>query len=140
MLESGNGAVVLTNAESGLIFYWEVFAAIAHAYDWSGFMPPPKTIKPIPPEELERYTGVYDIISGVEMPELKVWSENGELFTHIAGMRGGPNRMLMDQNGRLFNRSRPSETEVIYAADGRAQELILRLFGVAELMRMRRRA
>lgn len=140
LLESGNGAVVLTNAESGLIFYWEVFAAIARTHGWSGFMPPARTLKPIPPEEMDRYTGVYDIVSGVEMPELKVWSENGELFTHIAGMRGGPNRTLRDQNGRLFNRSRPSETEVIFGADGRARELILRLFGVAEFMRMRRRA
>ena len=140
LLESGNGAVVLTNAESGLILYWEVFAAIARAHGWSGFMPAAKTIKPIPAEELDRYTGAYDIVSGVEMPELRAWAENGELFTHIAGMRGGPNRTLMDQNGRLFNRSRPSETEIIYGADGRAKELIVKLFGEAELIRMQRRA
>jgi CubicO group peptidase (beta-lactamase class C family) len=140
LLESGNGAVVLTNAESGMILYWEVFAAVARAHGWDGFMPAAKTVRPIPPEQLDRYTGAYDIISGVEMPELKVWAENGELYTHIAGMRGGPNRTLMDQNGRLFNRSRPSETEVIYGADGSAQELVVRLFGTAELMRMRRRA
>jgi len=140
LLEAGHGAVVLTNAESGLILYWEVFAAIARAHRWTGFMPPPRTMRPIPPEEMERYTGVYDIVSGVEMPELKAWSENGQLYTHIAGMRGGPNHTLMDQNGRLFNRRRPSETEVVYGPDGRAHELILRLFGEAEVMRMRRRA
>jgi CubicO group peptidase (beta-lactamase class C family) len=140
LLESGNGAVVLTNAESGLILYWEVFAAVARAHGWAGFMPAAKTVKPFPPEHLDRYTGTYDIISGVEMPELRVWAENNELYTHIEGMRGGPNRTLMDQNGRLFNRSRPSETEVIYGADGRAQELIVRLFGLTELMRMKRRS
>jgi hypothetical protein len=46
----------------------------------------------------------------------------------------------MDQNGRLFNRARPSETEVIYGPDGRAEELVVRQFGDAEIMRMRRRA
>ena len=139
LLECGNGAVVLTNAESGLILYWEVFAAVARAHGWSGFMPSPKTVRPISPEEMHRYTGVYDIVSGVEMPELKAWAENGELYTHIEGMRGGPNHTLMDDKGRLFNRRRPSETEVVYGPDGRAQELILRSFGEGEMMRMRRR-
>lgn len=140
LLASGDGAVVLTNAESGLIFYWEVFAAIARAHGWWDFMPAPKTVTPWTPEAIDRLVGVYDIVSGVEMPELKVWSEDGKLFTFIPGMRGGPNLTLMDQNGRLFNRTRPSETEVIYGDDGRAQELSLRLLGLTEMMRMRRRA
>ena len=133
-------SVVLTNAESGLIFYWEVFAAVARAHGWGGFMPGPKTIKPIPPDQIDRFVGVYDIVSGVEMPEMRVWAENGALVTHIEGMRGGPNRPLMDAEGRLFNRTRPSETDVIYGPDGRVAELVVRMFGDAELMRMRRRA
>jgi hypothetical protein len=46
----------------------------------------------------------------------------------------------MDEAGRLFNRSRPSETEVVYGPDGRAVEFVVRQFGQAEIMRMRRRA
>ena len=140
LLGLGNGAVVLTNAESGLILYWEIFAAIARAHAWDSFMPPPKTVLPIPPDQLDRYTGVYDILSGVEMPEMRVWAEDGALVTQIEGMRGGPSRPQMDQAGRLFNRSRPSETEVIYGPDGRAAELVVRQFGEAEIMRLRRRA
>jgi CubicO group peptidase (beta-lactamase class C family) len=138
-LEDGNGAVVLTNAESGLIFYWEVFTAVAEAHGWAGFMPAPKAVTPIPADQLDRYTGSFDIVSGVEMPEMRIWAEDGALVTHIQGMRGGPNRPLMDQHGRLFNRSRPSETEVTYGPDGRAMELVVRLFGEAEILRMRRR-
>jgi hypothetical protein len=140
LLEQGNGAVVLTNAESGLIFYWEVFAGVARAHGWDHFMPDPKIIRPMPADELDRFVGIYDIVSGVEMPEMRVWVEDGALVTHIQGMRGGPNRPAMDQNGRLFNRARPSETEVIYGPDGRAEELVVRQFGDAEIMRMRRRA
>jgi len=139
LLEPGDGAVVLTNAESGLIFYWEVFTAVGRAHVWEGFMPAPKTVRPIPPEDLVRYTGDYDIVSGVEMPEMKVWAEDGALVTHIQGMRGGPNRPLMDAAGRLFNRARPSETEIVYGPDGRAAELVVRMFGDVEIMRMRRR-
>jgi CubicO group peptidase (beta-lactamase class C family) len=140
LLGSGNGAVVLTNAESGLILYWEVFMAVARAHGWEGFMPAPRTVRPIPPDEFDLYTGVYDIVSGVALPEMRVWAEGGELFTHIPGMRGGPNRPLMDQGGRLFNRARPSDTEIIRGPDGRAEELVVRMFGDAELLRLRRRA
>ena len=73
------------------------------------------------------------------MPEMKVWAEDGALVTHIQGMRGGPNRPLMDAAGRLFNRARPSETEIVYGPDGRAAELVVRMFGDVEIMRMRRR-
>ena len=139
-LKSGDGAVVMTSADSGLIFYWEVFAGVARAHGWETFMPAPKRPVPIAPDQFDRYVGRYDIVSGVEMPELRVWVEDGALVTHIEGMRGGPSRPLMDEQGRLFNRNRPSETEIVYGPDGRAQELVLRSFGVTEIMRMRRRA
>jgi CubicO group peptidase (beta-lactamase class C family) len=139
LLESGNGAVVLTNAESGLVLYWEVFTAVAQAHGWDDFMPAPKAVTPIPVDQLDRYVGVYDIVSGVQMPQMRVWAEDGALVTQIEGMRGGPNRPLMDQSGRLFNRARPSETEIIYGPDGRAAEFVVRQFGQAEIMRMRRR-
>jgi hypothetical protein len=113
---------------------------VARAHGWDHFMPDPKIIRPMPADELDRFVGIYDIVSGVEMPEMRVWVEDGALVTHIQGMRGGPNRPAMDQNGRLFNRARPSETEVIYGPDGRAEELVVRQFGDAEIMRMRRRA
>jgi hypothetical protein len=138
-LTSGDGAVVMTNADSGLIFYWEVFAAIADVYGWKGFLPAAKTVAPLSPDALSRYTGVYDIVSGVEMPHMTIWVEDGELVTQIEGMRGGPGRPRMDQNGRLFMASRPTETEVVYGADGRAHELIIRMFGTTEIMRMRMR-
>jgi CubicO group peptidase (beta-lactamase class C family) len=138
-LERGDGAVVMTNADSGLLFYWEVFAGVARAHGWETFLPSAKEVVPIPEAELARYVGVYDIISGVEMPEMRIWVEDGALVTQIEGMRGGPNRPLMDRGGRLFNLNRPSETEVIYGPDGRAEELVVRAFGVTELLHMRRR-
>jgi len=139
LLESGNGAIVLTNAESGLIFYWEVFAGIASVHGWEGFMPAPRRVDPIPPEQFDRYVGVYDILSGVDLPEMRVWVEDGALLTHIPGMRGGPNRTFRDQNGRLFNRTRPSDTEIFFGPDGRVEELSVKFFGQVELIRLRRR-
>ncbi len=137
-LESGRGAVVMTNADSGLLFYWEVFAAVGRAHGWDDFLPVEKVVTPIAADDLHRFVGDYDIVSGVEMPRMRIWVEDGVLVTEMPGMRGGPSRPLMGADGRLFNRARPSETEVVYGQDGRAQELVVRAFGTSEILRMRR--
>lgn len=137
-LEDGKGGVVLTNAVSGLQFYWEVLNAIADMYQWNGFMPAPKKIVPIPRSDFDRYAGTYEIVSGVDAPFFRIWEEGGVLRSEIKGMRGGPRDVLMDQNGYFFNRVGPYETHIIYDADGRASELVVYLSGATEIMRARR--
>lgn len=139
-LEDGKGAVVMTNSDSGLIFYWEVFNGIADLYGWDGFMLPPKRIQPIPESDFPRYVGDYEIVSGVASPGLKIWAENGKLMNQIIGMRSGPREMFLDQNGRFFNRFGPYETVVTYDSNNVAQELSVRRQGITEIIRARRRA
>jgi len=139
-LRDGKGAVVMTNADSGLIFYWEVFNAVADLYGWDGFMLPPKHVQKIPEDEFHRFTGDYEIISGVDAPGMKIWTEDGVLKSQITGMRGGPREIMMDENGRFFNRVGPYETEVIYDENKIAKELVVLRDGTSEIMRARRRA
>jgi CubicO group peptidase (beta-lactamase class C family) len=138
-LESGQGAVVMTNADSGLYFYWEVFNAIADLYQWQDFMLPVKHVRQIPKSELSRYVGTYDIVSGVEAPEITIWEKDGKLMNQVTGMRGGPREIMMDQNGRFFNRMGPFETAITYDDQGTAQELSVLRGGKTEIMRARRR-
>ncbi|HZZ36626.1 MAG TPA: serine hydrolase domain-containing protein [Caulobacteraceae bacterium] len=137
-LESGKGAVVLTNAVSGLTFYWEVLNAIADLYDWPGFLPPPKVVQPITPAVIAALAGRYAIVSGVDAPFLDIWAEDGGLKSHIGGMRGGPNVLMMDERGRLFHRAGPYETAVTYGQDGRAIELSVLEGGATEILHARR--
>jgi len=139
-LQDGKGAVVMTNADSGLIFYWEIFNGIADLYGWDGFRLPPKRIQPIPESEFARYVGEYDIVSGVASPGLKIWVEDGRLMNQIIGMRSGPRQMFLDQNGRFFNRFGPYETVVTYDANRVAQELSVLRQGVTEILHARRRS
>ncbi|HEY0300620.1 MAG TPA: serine hydrolase domain-containing protein, partial [Rhizomicrobium sp.] len=139
-LQDGKGAVVMTNADSGLIFYWEVFNGIADLYGWDGFMMAPKEVRTIPADQLARYIGDYEIVSGVDSPGLKIWAEDGRLKSEIIGMRGGARDILMDQNGRFFNRNGPYETAVIYDENNIARELIVLRDGKSEILRARRRA
>ncbi len=138
-LEKDQGAVVMTNADTGLFFYWEVFNAIADLYHWQDFMLPEKTVRTIPEDELPRYVGTYDIVSGVDAPEMRIWVENGKLKNEFTGMRGGPREIMMDQNGRFFHQMGPYETAITYDYKGFAQELTVLRGGTTETMRARRR-
>jgi|KBSMisStandDraft_5_1062788.scaffolds.fasta_scaffold100545_2 CubicO group peptidase (beta-lactamase class C family) len=123
-LESGDGGMVFTNAVPGLFLFCEVLNTIADVYDWPDFMPPPKVVVPIPAEELYKYEGEYKIVSGIELPLMKIWSENGVLKSEIPGLRVGVRTMFMDDTGRFFNQSGPYETTIHYGPDGRAAELV----------------
>jgi CubicO group peptidase (beta-lactamase class C family) len=138
-LERGDGAVVLTNAASGLTFYWEVFNAIADVHGWRDFMRPPKRERMLTSEEMQRYVGEYEIISGPGFPMTRILVEDGLLKSETPGMRGGRRHIRMDQNGNFFHDFGPYDTKPLYGADGRARELVVLRDGEIEVMRVRRK-
>lgn len=138
-LESGNGAVVLTNAVGGIFLFYEVHNAIADACGWPGYLPAPKRVVKLSPEEQQRYVGDYQIVSGIELPLLRIFSEGGELRSEIPGLRAGVQASYMDENGVMFNYSGPYETHICYGRDGRAQELTAYEGGVNPVIRAVRR-
>lgn len=122
-LESGDGGVVLTNAVGGIFLFAEVHNALADAYGWPDFMPAPKRVAMLSPEEQQRYVGDYSIVSGIELPLLRVFSEGGVLKSEIPGLRAGVQTVYLDEDGVMFNNSGPYETRICYGRDGRAREL-----------------
>jgi hypothetical protein len=84
-----------------------------------------------------RLVGRYDVVSGVDAPFVDVSEVDGQLFSHIEGLRAPPVPALLDQDGRLFNRYSPYQTEVVYGDDGQAVELIA-YHGDTEILRARR--
>lgn len=123
-LASGRGAVVLTNALSGALLYWEVLNTIAETCGWPGFLRAPKTVVALDAAQRGRLVGRYRVESGVDAPFLDVMERDGALISHIEGLRAPPWPVLMDENGRLFNRFSPFESRVRYGADGRAEEIV----------------
>jgi CubicO group peptidase (beta-lactamase class C family) len=122
-LESGDGGVVMTNAVGGIFLFAEVHNALADAYAWPGFMPAPKRIVPLSEADQQRLVGDYRITSGIELPLLRIFVENGELKSEIPGLRAGVQTTYMDENGVMFSYSGPYETRICYGRDGRAQEI-----------------
>ncbi len=123
-LASGEGGMVFTNAVPGLFLFCEVLNGIADIYDWPDFMPPPKRVVRVPADQFFKYEGDYKIVSGIELPLMRIWGEGGELKSLIPGLRAGTRTLHMDDTGRFFNQSGPCETKVHYGPDGRAAELI----------------
>ncbi len=133
-LESGDGGVVLTNAVSGIFLYREILNGIAAVYDWPDFLLAPKHLKVLTEDELQRYVGAYRIVSGIEMPLLRVWVEQGTLFNAIDGMRFGVQEVYCDTDGVLFNQTGPFETHVTFDDRGRAVELVV-MEGSVQILR-----
>ncbi len=62
--EDGEGAVVMTNSDSGGVIMEEVMRSIASAYAWPDFAPAMRTLTDVAPERLARLTGVYQYDDG----------------------------------------------------------------------------
>ncbi len=122
-LESGDGAVVLTNAVSGIYLFREILNGVADVYGWPAYMPAPKHLHTFTEADLRRYVGEYRIELGIELPFLRVWAEDGRLFNEIPGLRFGVQEVFCDTDGVLFNQTGPFETRTVDGPDGRVAAL-----------------
>lgn len=136
-LPTGRGAVVLTNAVSGAMLYWEVLNTLAELGEWPGFLRAPKVVQPLDAEARRRIAGRYRIVSGVDAPYIDVVERDGQIWSQIVGHRAPPVPALMDDSGRLFNRYSPFESAVVRDANGVVTEIVA-YDGNVEILRARR--
>lgn len=136
-LASGRGGVVLTNAVSGAMLYWEVLNTLAEHCDWPGFLRPPKVAQTLDARARRQLAGRYRIVSGVDAPYLEVVEREGQVWSQIVGHRAPPVPVLMDASGRLFNRYSPFESVALRDAEGIVIELAA-YDGEVEILRARR--
>jgi CubicO group peptidase (beta-lactamase class C family) len=137
-LESGDGAVVMANAESGLLMYWEVFAAIAEVQGWKNYLMPTRRERKLTAQDHADLMGDYQIVEGPQVIPMRIYEEHGVLMSTIDGMRMSTHEVRMDENGRMFSRMGPFDSELIRDAGGKVIEMIVRRDGKAEMMRPRR--
>lgn len=62
--EDGEGAVVMTNSDSGGVIMEEVMRSIASAYAWPDFAPAVRRLADVSPERLARLNGVFQFDDG----------------------------------------------------------------------------
>ncbi len=129
-LESGDGAVVLTNATSGIFLYREVLNGIADVYDWPEFLLAPKRLHHLSDAEMAELSGSYRIEIGIELPFIEVWADGGRLYSQVPGLRFGVQETFCDVDGVLFQQTGPFETRVLRDDTGRVSGLSVSESGV----------
>ncbi len=75
--ETGCGAVVMANSDSGTDLYLSILRSIANEYGWPDYRPRPRAVVPVDAKVSARYAGQYQISPALL---LTVTSENGKLF------------------------------------------------------------
>jgi CubicO group peptidase (beta-lactamase class C family) len=138
-IDSGKGAVVMTNGAGGMPLYWEVLNAIASEHLWPGYLPPPKRPVSLSVEELDRYVGEYKVTAGFEPADsLTVWREGDTLMSQLGGSRLTASEVLLEAPDRLFSRHHPFSVIAQFGEDGNVAELYMLEDGYFSMQAVRR--
>jgi CubicO group peptidase (beta-lactamase class C family) len=135
--DEGDGAVIMTNSDSGGQLAAEILRTIAHEYAWPDFQPAENTLSKVDPKILAHYVGVYRMASGAN---IVVTLDGGQLLTRLGNQptvpvfpesetvffakvvdakiefaardaNGVPGKLILHQNGRDLAADRLSEAE-----------------------------
>jgi CubicO group peptidase (beta-lactamase class C family) len=113
----GDGAVVMTNGDSGMPFCWEVFNAVAALHDWPGYLPAAAAAFPLPSETLARYAGLYRAVTGIdEGHRFTVTLDGPGIVGHMDGQP--PSRLVPLSEVEFFSQSSPFIMRFDVGADG----------------------
>jgi CubicO group peptidase (beta-lactamase class C family) len=82
-VETGQGAVVMTNGDQGSPLAFEILRGIAREYGWPDYKPVERVPAKVNPEIFQAYVGEYDARG-----KITVTNENGKLFAVVAPMGG----------------------------------------------------
>jgi CubicO group peptidase (beta-lactamase class C family) len=145
--DSGDGAVIMTNSDSGGQLATEILRTIAHEYGWPDFQPAEHSISKVDdPKILVRYVGAYQMTPGVN---ILVTLEGSQLLTKLGNQQaipifpesetiffakvvdakiefakpnaaGVPGQLILHQNGRDQSANRLSDAEFKQIADAAA--------------------
>ncbi|HDT14213.1 MAG TPA: serine hydrolase [Candidatus Aminicenantes bacterium] len=118
-VESGRGAVVMTNGDRGGFLAAEIMRAIAREYDWPAYKPVEKKVVAVDPKMLTLLTGRYELRPG---RVLEVRLDRGALF-----IIDGEERVELHPQSetRFFETQEGHDIVFVKGPDGRATHLML---------------
>lgn len=119
-VESGQGAVVMTNGDGGGRLAAEIMRTLAAEYNWPGYPGPKvKRLAMVAPSVLESYAGRYELRPGRAL-SLSVTS--GKLFRTDTGEAI---ELLPESETKFFELTDETEIEFLQDADGKVTALLL---------------
>jgi CubicO group peptidase (beta-lactamase class C family) len=124
-LETGQGAVVMTNGEGGEDLNNEVFRGIAHVCGWPGLRPIEKTVVDVDPMILEQFAGDYVLADYPDFP-ISIGTEKNKLILNTAA--DGETRELHPESETHFF-STASTREYKFIRDNQGEVVALETSG-----------
>jgi len=124
-LQSGQGAVIMTNSENGAQLALEILRGISAEYGWPDYRPRERVISKIDPAIYGDYVGEYDL--GIPGPHVTITTEGDKLFSQ------GPSQpkaeMLPESPTTFFLREVDASFTFIRDEKGKVSEVIIRRGG-----------
>jgi CubicO group peptidase (beta-lactamase class C family) len=117
---SGDGAVVMTNAQGGQVLANEVVRSIASVYGWLDFHPIVRASVKIDPSILSTYTGLYELTPTFS---IAITLENGQLMAQATNQRKYP--IFPESQSKFFMKVVDAQLEFFTMDAGQISHLIL---------------
>jgi CubicO group peptidase (beta-lactamase class C family) len=118
--QSGDGAVIMTNARGGQLLANEILRGIAAAYDWPDFHPLVRTSVKVDPAILSRYTGRYELTPTFS---ITITLENGQLMSQATHQRRIP--LFPESQSKFFMKVVDAQLEFFTMDAGQISHLVL---------------
>jgi CubicO group peptidase (beta-lactamase class C family) len=118
-VESGQGAIVMTNSANGDALVDEVFRSIAREYGWTDFLAKEKTAIELDAKSFDKYAGKYQLGTA---GQFTVLNEAGKLKIQLRGET--KYELLPESETHFFVREMPLEVIFVKDESGRVIEMI----------------
>jgi CubicO group peptidase (beta-lactamase class C family) len=100
-IDSGQGVVIMTNANSGDAIIGEIRRAVAQEYSWPDFKPEQKAAIPVDPATLSAYPGVYQTTVG-DVVLIKLTLRDGRLYLQADPFGAEPVQLFAESMSQFF--------------------------------------
>jgi CubicO group peptidase (beta-lactamase class C family) len=121
---TGDGAVVMTNAQGGLRLAQAVVRSIASVYGWPDFHSIARAVLKVDPSVLATYVGVYELSPTLS---IAITLENGRLMEQATNESRFP--LFPESPSKFFIKVADAQFEFFTGADGRISSLVLHRSG-----------
>jgi len=119
-MKTGDGAVVMTNADGGGPLGDEIMRSIAAEYGWPDYKAEVRTAVTVDPKILSEYVGTYELAPNFD---LTISVENGKLMAQATGQ--GKTDLYAESDTRFFPTVVPAVIEFAKNSEGKVTHLIL---------------
>jgi CubicO group peptidase (beta-lactamase class C family) len=100
-VQSGQGIVIMTNANSGDALIGEIRRAVAQEYAWPDFRPEQKVTVPVDLSALSAYPGLYQTTAG-DVVQIELTLREGRLYLQAAPFGAEPVELYPESASQFF--------------------------------------